>query len=187
MEAECLFSPPPPHTTDHLVSRCQEHRLGVIWWQEETRDPVRRLVNILHGPTAFLSVRLRFIVFPLYSFVNSIKITTSCYPVPSICCHDLVYDWFESLAECLHWNVRKRQARLADASDSSDTENWSRSCPHQNADPGSELAAARRRWSSHSEDDLLRRVTETLGRLSWYLPALARSTPSRVEPCAVYT
>lgn len=53
---------------------------------------------------------------------SSIKITTSCYPVPSICCHDLVYDWFESLAQCLHWNVRKRQARLADISDSSDTE-----------------------------------------------------------------
>lgn len=53
---------------------------------------------------------------------DCIKITTSCYPVPSICCHDLVYDWFESLAQCLHWNVRKRQARLADVSDSSDTE-----------------------------------------------------------------
>uniref|UniRef100_A0A8K9XD51 NAD(+) kinase n=1 Tax=Oncorhynchus mykiss TaxID=8022 RepID=A0A8K9XD51_ONCMY len=56
--------------------------------------------------------------------VDLIKITTSCYPVPSICCHDLVYDWFESLAQCLHWNVRKKQARLADdVSDSSDTEN----------------------------------------------------------------
>ncbi|KAF7668412.1 hypothetical protein LDENG_00014510 [Lucifuga dentata] len=54
---------------------------------------------------------------------DCIKITTSCYPVPSICCHDLVYDWFESLAQCLHWNVRKRQACLEDASDSSDTEN----------------------------------------------------------------
>ncbi|KAK0155890.1 NAD kinase [Merluccius polli] len=54
---------------------------------------------------------------------TSIKITTSCYPVPSICCHDLVYDWFESLAQCLHWNVRKRQAGLAHPSDSSDTEN----------------------------------------------------------------
>ncbi|KAJ4937307.1 hypothetical protein JOQ06_001886 [Pogonophryne albipinna] len=54
---------------------------------------------------------------------DCIKITTSCYPVPSICCHDLVYDWFESLAQCLHWNVRKRQERLADVSDSSDTEN----------------------------------------------------------------
>ncbi|KAK2822624.1 hypothetical protein Q5P01_022689 [Channa striata] len=53
---------------------------------------------------------------------DCIKITTSCYPVPSICCHDLVYDWFESLAQCLHWNVRKRQERLADVSDSSDTE-----------------------------------------------------------------
>ncbi|XP_054614776.1 NAD kinase b isoform X2 [Dunckerocampus dactyliophorus] len=54
---------------------------------------------------------------------DCIKITTSCYPVPSICCHDLVYDWFESLAQCLHWNVRKRQSRLAETSDSSDTEN----------------------------------------------------------------
>uniref|UniRef100_A0A8C5H6T9 NAD(+) kinase n=1 Tax=Gouania willdenowi TaxID=441366 RepID=A0A8C5H6T9_GOUWI len=43
---------------------------------------------------------------------DCIKITTSCYPVPSICCHDLVYDWFESLAQCLHWNVRKKQTRL---------------------------------------------------------------------------
>ncbi|XP_048845892.1 NAD kinase b isoform X1 [Brienomyrus brachyistius] len=54
---------------------------------------------------------------------DSIKITTSCYPVPSICCHDLVYDWFESLAECLHWNVRKKQAQLMDVTDDSDTEN----------------------------------------------------------------
>lgn len=54
---------------------------------------------------------------------HSINITTSCYPVPSICCHDLVYDWFESLAECLHWNVRKKQAQLIDVMDDSDTEN----------------------------------------------------------------
>ncbi|XP_072296896.1 NAD kinase b isoform X1 [Eucyclogobius newberryi] len=54
---------------------------------------------------------------------DCIKITTSCFPVPSICCYDLVYDWFESLAQCLHWNVRKRQARLTDISDSSDNEN----------------------------------------------------------------
>lgn len=163
-------------TTDHPVSRCQEHRLGVIWWQEETRDPIWRLVNILHGPTAFLSVRSRFIVFPLYSFVDSIKITTSCFPVPSICCHDLVYDWFESLGECLHWNVRKRQARLADASDSSDTENWSRPRPHQNADPGSELAAARPRRSSHSEDDEWQEL--------W--AARARSTPQYWAVCSFY-
>ncbi|MBN3287211.1 NADK kinase, partial [Polyodon spathula] len=40
---------------------------------------------------------------------DSITITTSCYPVPSICFRDPVNDWFESLAECLHWNVRKKQ------------------------------------------------------------------------------
>ncbi|KAG7329847.1 hypothetical protein KOW79_006069 [Hemibagrus wyckioides] len=53
---------------------------------------------------------------------DSIKITTSCYPVPSLCCHGLVYDWFESLAECLHWNIRKKQTHLSDASDSTDTD-----------------------------------------------------------------
>ncbi|MBN3294593.1 NADK kinase, partial [Polypterus senegalus] len=41
---------------------------------------------------------------------DSITITTSCYPVPSICFRNPVNDWFESLAECLHWNVRKKQS-----------------------------------------------------------------------------
>ncbi|KAG8434390.1 hypothetical protein GDO86_012675 [Hymenochirus boettgeri] len=40
---------------------------------------------------------------------DSISITTSCYPVPSICFRDPVNDWFDSLAGCLHWNVRKKQ------------------------------------------------------------------------------
>ncbi|XP_037355553.1 NAD kinase [Talpa occidentalis] len=41
---------------------------------------------------------------------DSISITTSCYPLPSICVREPVSDWFESLAQCLHWNVRRRQA-----------------------------------------------------------------------------
>ncbi|XP_016072345.1 PREDICTED: NAD kinase isoform X2 [Miniopterus natalensis] len=45
---------------------------------------------------------------------DSISITTSCYPLPSICVRDPVSDWFESLAQCLHWNVRKRQAHFTD-------------------------------------------------------------------------
>uniref|UniRef100_A0A7N4PNU6 NAD(+) kinase n=1 Tax=Sarcophilus harrisii TaxID=9305 RepID=A0A7N4PNU6_SARHA len=40
---------------------------------------------------------------------DSISITTSCYPLPSICFRDPVSDWFESLAKCLHWNVWKKQ------------------------------------------------------------------------------
>ncbi|XP_053546338.1 NAD kinase [Bombina bombina] len=40
---------------------------------------------------------------------DSIIITTSCYPVPSISFRDPINDWFDSLAECLHWNVRKKQ------------------------------------------------------------------------------
>ncbi|XP_030212168.1 NAD kinase isoform X4 [Gadus morhua] len=43
---------------------------------------------------------------------DSITITTSCFPVPSICFRDPVTDWFESLAQCLHWNVRKKQHHL---------------------------------------------------------------------------
>ncbi|NXN03454.1 NADK kinase, partial [Sylvia borin] len=44
---------------------------------------------------------------------DSISITTSCYPLPSICFREPVSDWFESLAECLHWNVRKKQNNFA--------------------------------------------------------------------------
>lgn len=43
---------------------------------------------------------------------DSISITTSRYPLPSICVRDAVSDWFESLAQCLHWNVRKQQAHF---------------------------------------------------------------------------
>ena len=52
--------------------------------------------------------------------LSSITITTSCFPVPSICFRDPVNDWFESLAQCLHWNVRKKQNYLS----SEDEEFW---------------------------------------------------------------
>ncbi|XP_045155165.1 NAD kinase [Echinops telfairi] len=45
---------------------------------------------------------------------DSISITTSCYPLPSICVRDPVSDWFESLAQCLHWNVRKKQTHFTE-------------------------------------------------------------------------
>ncbi|XP_069893200.1 NAD kinase isoform X1 [Dipodomys merriami] len=48
---------------------------------------------------------------------DSISITTSCYPLPSICVRDPVSDWFESLAQCLHWNVRKKQAHFTEEED----------------------------------------------------------------------
>ncbi|XP_042618891.1 NAD kinase isoform X2 [Cyprinus carpio] len=47
------------------------------------------------------------------AYGDSITITTSCFPVPSICFRDPVNDWFESLAQCLHWNVRKKQSHLS--------------------------------------------------------------------------
>lgn len=34
--------------------------------------------------------------------------------MPSICAQDQISDWFDSLAECLHWNVRKGQKSLDD-------------------------------------------------------------------------
>lgn len=47
----------------------------------------------------------------------SVRVTTSIYPVPSICAEDQIRDWFDSLAECLHWNVRQRQKQFDEYSD----------------------------------------------------------------------
>lgn len=48
---------------------------------------------------------------------DSLRVTTSIYPVPSICSQDQISDWFDSLAECLHWNVRKKQRHFDELSD----------------------------------------------------------------------
>ena len=64
---------------------------------------------------------------------DSLRVTTSIYPIPSICAQvnqnnqndlnlksclqDQITDWFDSLAECLHWNVRKKQRTLDELSD----------------------------------------------------------------------
>ena len=45
----------------------------------------------------------------MYILCFSVRITTSTYPVPCVCNQDQISDWFEGLAECLHWNVRKPQ------------------------------------------------------------------------------
>ena len=51
------------------------------------------------------------------TFIYSLHVTTSIYPVPSICAQDQISDWFASLAECLHWNVRKKQKAMDELSD----------------------------------------------------------------------
>jgi NAD+ kinase len=43
---------------------------------------------------------------------DSVVVTTSPCPVPTINDTGHVTDWFDSLAECLHWNVRKQQKKL---------------------------------------------------------------------------
>ncbi|XP_011179408.2 NAD kinase isoform X2 [Zeugodacus cucurbitae] len=48
---------------------------------------------------------------------DCLRVTTSIYPVPSICAQDQISDWFDSLAECLHWNVRKKQKCLDELCD----------------------------------------------------------------------
>ncbi|KAH8319678.1 hypothetical protein KR074_003503 [Drosophila pseudoananassae] len=48
---------------------------------------------------------------------DSLRVTTSIYPVPCICAQDQISDWFASLADGLHWNVRKRQKCLDELSD----------------------------------------------------------------------
>jgi len=40
---------------------------------------------------------------------SSVVITTAASPVPSINNTGHVTDWFDSLASCLHWNVREVQ------------------------------------------------------------------------------
>lgn len=49
---------------------------------------------------------------------DALSVTTSVYPVPSICAQDQISDWFDSLADCLQWNVRKRQKNFGEDDDS---------------------------------------------------------------------
>ncbi|ETN65711.1 hypothetical protein AND_002517 [Anopheles darlingi] len=69
---------------------------------------------ILVTPICPHSLSFRPIVLPAGV---DLHVTTSIYPVPSICAQDQIADWFDSLAECLHWNVRKRQKCLDELSD----------------------------------------------------------------------
>lgn len=54
------------------------------------------------------------LLFILFLLKCSLRVTTSSYPVPSVCAEDQISDWFDSLAECLHWNVRKKQRQFDD-------------------------------------------------------------------------
>eukprot|EP00842_Homolaphlyctis_polyrhiza_P001479 jgi/Hompol1/2331/HPOL_002966-RA len=51
---------------------------------------------------------------------DSIAVTMSRWPVPTVCMEDQSSDWFESLRRCLHWNERTRQRPLANVSADSD-------------------------------------------------------------------
>ncbi|KAI9316005.1 ATP-NAD kinase-like domain-containing protein [Dichotomocladium elegans] len=44
---------------------------------------------------------------------DHIKVTASKYPFPTVCKEDQATDWFRSLSNCLHWNIRQRQKSFA--------------------------------------------------------------------------
>lgn len=49
------------------------------------------------------------------------RITTAQFPLPAVCAKDQIDDWFDRLAECLHWNVRKPQKCLSMSRTTSDS------------------------------------------------------------------
>lgn len=91
-----------------------------------TPHPHEKLERPLGGGTApVITYSLHVLNASLKCYTFSLYVTTSVYPVPSICAQDQISDWFDSLAECLHWNVRKKQKQIDELSDlthsSSDT------------------------------------------------------------------
>ncbi|XP_052821232.1 NAD kinase-like isoform X2 [Mya arenaria] len=52
---------------------------------------------------------------------DSVRITTAQFPLPAVCAKDQIDDWFDRLAECLHWNVRKPQKSLLESRNTSDS------------------------------------------------------------------
>ncbi|CAF0947302.1 unnamed protein product, partial [Didymodactylos carnosus] len=67
---------------------------------------------------------------------DTVRITTSVYPVPAICRFDQLGDWFESLAGILHWNLRKSQLGFSETEQSTSTNNdtLDRPTPSKNTD-----------------------------------------------------
>lgn len=41
---------------------------------------------------------------------DAVVIRLSRWPIPTVCSRDHSHDWFRSVRETLHWNVRKQQA-----------------------------------------------------------------------------
>lgn len=80
-----------------------------LCWQEERSillSDLRKWRPQLGGTILSFQSSPLFLLF-------SIQITTSIYPVPCVNSENQIADWFVSLAECLHWNVRQRQRNLS--------------------------------------------------------------------------
>jgi NAD+ kinase len=71
---------------------------------------LRISLSVESRSTAWYSVDGRFTNELKHGY--EITITTSNYPLKSICRSDQTNDWFEGLATCLHWNQRQKQLPL---------------------------------------------------------------------------
>jgi len=89
--------------------------MKVVWWL--SRVQVQGHLRALTLCSTNLSYSCKRRVSFQRIFLGSLRVTTSIYPVPSICAQDQISDWFASLAECLHWNVRKKQKHFDELSD----------------------------------------------------------------------
>ncbi|KAJ3112957.1 hypothetical protein HDU96_003958 [Phlyctochytrium bullatum] len=66
---------------------------------------------------------------------DSIVVSLSRYPMPTVCDVDQSTDWFESLRRCLHWNERARQKPFGAASSALPSKPTSASTPSSSTVP----------------------------------------------------
>ena len=129
-----LWSPPSVHTPYHSGIRCWTP-VSLLWFPPP-RTWICRPIVVPAGVELKISVSPDSRNTAWVSFDgrkrqelchgDSLRVTTSIYPIPSICAQvrknwdseifscfcnaifsqDQITDWFDSLAECLHWNVR---------------------------------------------------------------------------------
>ena len=87
--------------------------LGCFWRAKQARDHAWRQVGLdLH--TLHVGLPRQVGLWECSNFLHfcSVVVSTSPWPIPSINNTGHVTDWFDSLAECLNWNVRKKQKQL---------------------------------------------------------------------------
>ncbi|KAI0982495.1 hypothetical protein GJ496_008729, partial [Pomphorhynchus laevis] len=85
----------------------------------------------------------------------SIEIITSYNPVPCICAKDQIADWFESLAHCLHWNMRVAQKPLSNSSEYEDENEKSVSNGSEYEDANEKSESIKNEFENANENPVL--------------------------------